>query len=261
MKRILFITASLLMVIAVNAQTPKLKIEGTYPSIAVTVLQAGEIVRISLTNENFVQDGIIKEDEVLVPLFYTVKNGDNLFRIAQKYNRVSLDFIKEWNNLSRDVIIVGQDLIVGYLKVKKSQLSTLGSTTPKQEEENTTKNQEILVQKEQAKIPDNLPIVDADSYFMNNFSKEKVQQNINGDAATFKTTSGWNDKKFYVLMNDVAAGTVIKIIASNHKAVYAKVLGSLPIMKENNGLLLRVSSATAAALEITDNKFVVTTHF
>jgi LysM repeat protein len=261
MKRMLFIAAILFMANAVNAQTPKLKIEGTYPSIAVSVVQAGETSRINLTNENFVQDGQIKNDEALLPLFYTVKNGDNLFRIAQKFNRVSIDYIKEWNNLSRDVIIVGQDLVVGYLKIKKNQLGTFGSATPKQEEENTTKKDDILIQKEDIQKPNNAPIVEAESYFVTNFSKEKAQQNINGSAATFKTASGWNDKKFYVLMNDVTPGTVVKIIATNNKAVYAKVLGSLPTMKENNGLLLRVSSAAAAALDISDNKFTVSTNF
>jgi len=78
----------------------------------------------------------------------------------------------------------------------------------------------------------------------------------NGMAATFKSTSGWQDKKYYVLVNNIEPGTIVKI-AANNKVVYAKVLGSLPEMKENNGLLLRMSNAAASYLGIIDPKFTV----
>jgi LysM repeat protein len=79
----------------------------------------------------------------------------------------------------------------------------------------------------------------------------------NGEAATFKSTSGWQDKKYYVLMNNVAPGTILKIASADNKVVYAKVLGSMPEMKENNGLLLRISNAAASYLGIIDPKFPV----
>lgn len=86
------------------------------------------------------------------------------------------------------------------------------------------------------------------------------QKSINsksGEAATFKSTSGWQDKKYYVLMNDVAPGTILKIESMENKIVYAKVLGSMPEMKENNGLLLRISNAAASYLGIIDPRFPV----
>lgn len=85
---------------------------------------------------------------------------------------------------------------------------------------------------------------------------KKSENTKSGEAATFKSTSGWQDKKYYVLINDVAAGTIVKI-SSDNKSVYAKVLGSMPEMKENNGLLLRVSNAAASYLGIIDPKFPV----
>jgi LysM repeat protein len=84
----------------------------------------------------------------------------------------------------------------------------------------------------------------------------KSENTKSGDAATFKSTSGWQDKKYYVLINDIAPGTILKISASG-KVVYAKVLGSMPEMKENNGLLLRISNAAASELGIIDPKFPV----
>ncbi|MEJ7676867.1 MAG: LysM peptidoglycan-binding domain-containing protein [Segetibacter sp.] len=82
-------------------------------------------------------------------------------------------------------------------------------------------------------------------------ASQKPENTKSGEAATFKSTSGWQDKKYYVLINDVAPGTILKI-SSSDKAVYAKVLGSVPEMKENNGLLLRISNAAASDLGIID---------
>jgi LysM repeat protein len=88
-------------------------------------------------------------------------------------------------------------------------------------------------------------------------ASQKSLSNKSGEAATFKSTSGWQDKKYYVLMNEVAPGTIVKIASTENKVVYAKVLGSMPDMKENNGLLLRISNAAASYLGIIDPKFPV----
>jgi LysM repeat protein len=96
--------------------------------------------------------------------------------------------------------------------------------------------------------------------FANVFTTDASQRSLNtksGEAATFKSTSGWQDKKYYVLMNDVAPGTIVKIASTDNKVVYAKVLGSMPEMKENTGLLLRISNAAASYLGIIDPKFPV----
>lgn len=70
-----------------------------------------------------------------------------------------------------------------------------------------------------------------------------------GQAGIFKSTSGWQDGKYYALMDNVAVGTIVKISdASTGKSVYAKVLGQLPDMKESAGLTVRLSNAAAAEL-------------
>ena len=42
---------------------------------------------------------------------HTVRAGDTLYRIGQKYH-VGLDKLRKWNNLTKDNIEVGQKLIV-----------------------------------------------------------------------------------------------------------------------------------------------------
>lgn len=79
-----------------------------------------------------------------------------------------------------------------------------------------------------------------------------------GQAGIFKSTSGWQDGRYYALMNNVAVGTIVKIADPvTGKMVYAKVLGQLPDMKESNGLAIRISNAAAAELGEGDGRFSV----
>lgn len=100
-----------------------------------------------------------------------------------------------------------------------------------------------------------------EGYFAIGYSEEadeKTQQFKSGDAATFKSISGWTDRKFYVLMNDVAPKTIVRITGANKKSVCAMVLGPLQETKGASGLLLRVSNSAASALGLSDQVFPVT---
>ncbi len=92
-------------------------------------------------------------------------------------------------------------------------------------------------------------------------SKDQSQQFRSGDAAIFKTISGWTDRKFYVLIDDVAPETIVRITGSGNKSVCAMVLGPLQETGGGAGLLLRVSNAAASALGFTGAKFTVTLSF
>jgi len=105
------------------------------------------------------------------------------------------------------------------------------------------------------------PKAPAQGYFATSFGADvegRSLQNLSGLAMTFKTASGWTDKKYYILMNDVPPGSIVKITGPNSKYVFAKVLWNLGDMKENDGLNFRISNAAAAALGISDTKFNVT---
>ena len=88
-------------------------------------------------------------------------------------------------------------------------------------------------------------------------------KSASGQAGIFKSSSGWQDGKYYALMNNVAVGTIIKVSdASTGKSVYAKVLGQLPDMKESVGLTVRLSNAAAAELGEGDAaKFTVSVNY
>jgi len=76
----------------------------------------------------------------------------------------------------------------------------------------------------------------------------------------FKSSSGWNDKKYYILVNDINQGTIVRITA-NHKSICAKVVGPLPNIKEDTGLFARINTAAADALGIQDTGFGVVINY
>lgn len=80
-----------------------------------------------------------------------------------------------------------------------------------------------------------------------------------GAGASFKSNSGWEDGKYYCLHNSATPGTVIKVTNSaNGKIVYVKVLDIIPDMKQNIGLIIRISNAALQQLGATDLKFNAT---
>jgi LysM repeat protein len=85
---------------------------------------------------------------------------------------------------------------------------------------------------------------------------EESGKSSSGSAGIFKSTSGWQDGKYYALMNNVAVGVIVKVTnPANDKTVFAKVLGQLPEMKESAGLTIRISDAAAAELGVSTTRF------
>ncbi|MES2004191.1 MAG: LysM peptidoglycan-binding domain-containing protein [Bacteroidota bacterium] len=119
----------------------------------------------------------------------------------------------------------------------------------------TEKNKEPVIEAEYT------PREGDEGYFAIGYAehgKDQAQQFRSGDAAIFKTISGWTDRKFYVLMNDVAPKTIIRITGTANKTICAMVLGPLQETKGASGLLLRLSNSAASALGLTDQKFTIT---
>ena len=136
--------------------------------------------------------------------------------------------------------------------------------SPTIDSNNTTQKQpDLPATKETAPVVKqpaiDLSNVSEEGYFTTFFGKEVEGRDLktsSGSAMTFKTASGWADKKYYILMNDVPPGSIVKISSSNtSKTVYAKVLWALGTMKENDGLTYRISNSAASALGISDAKF------
>ena len=97
-----------------------------------------------------------------------------------------------------------------------------------------------------------------EGYFASSFSNQKKAnffQTLEGTAAVFKSVSGWEDKKFYILTNELPVGTLVRITSSNLKSICAKVISALPDMSAN--IKYRLNDAAAAILGITNKTFPI----
>lgn len=225
-----------------------------------------------------------------------VEKSETLYSISKKYN-VTVDQIKLWNNLPDNNIHANQRLVIEISTNKQPVTATTISVNKITETQSPSiiqpqllsqQNQQTnvsgpqkdtLIQKniiEKNKpinpvVKQPLPIVTKEEieelepvinvkdigkegYFASQFQRGKNE--LTGVAATFKTASGWLDKKYYILINSIEVGTIVRITVNN-KSVFAKILGPLPDVKNDNGLLLRICNAAASVLDVADSKFSV----
>jgi hypothetical protein len=130
----------------------------------------------------------------------------------------------------------------------------------------TAQWQMIAQNKEQSRIKDsvqktNLVQVNTatnEGYFASLFSTQKKAatfQTLNGTAAVFKSMSGWQDNKFYILTNELPVGTIVRITTADFKSICAKVINALP--EVGNAIQYRLNDAAAAILGVTNKTFQV----
>jgi LysM repeat protein len=258
-------------------------------------LMIDQKLRIPLTDTNFVQSG-----NAGTPVYYKVEDKEGLMTVSNKNNKVSLASLRNWNALKGDELKKDTRVIVGFLKTSAMPAITIaGSPTQtepvaekpvvrtevipeaKTETEDKTKKDlekeaeaELKAEKkENKKDPPPVvketrkPVIEGAGYFQHHFEQQvriaPISKNETVTSGIFKTTSGWQDAKYYLLIDKVAPGTIVKIInPTNNKAVFAKVLGEMSGIRQNDGLNIRISNAAASALEIAEqDKFIVKVNY
>lgn len=249
-------------------------------------LGIGQTLEVPLTKSNFSQ--MDEAPDGGIPVVHLVQPKEGLFRLASVYN-VDVTLLKKWNALKSDQVNSGFKLIIGYIKansvtqtevkagVTTNQVASTAIPAPaapvvSPEEVKSVKEPEKSVSTYVAQEPPRPSSTQSNpstqfvgqsadqelkdhgvGYFFQVFnmqSKEgSLKKNEQPAYGIFKSTSGWQDGKYYILMNDVVPGTIVRISAvQTGKEIYAKVLAPVPTGKESEGLVMRISNATASAL-------------
>lgn len=252
-------------------------------------LSLGQTVNIPLNAANFSQEKMTGH-----PVYYVVGEKEGLYRVSVNNNKVLMANLRKWNNLQTDVVSVGQKLVVGYLLtgdaaapatngVAKTTVPDVKTEVPKPEPKKEEPKTEVVkkpeekpAQKEavaEKKPEPQRPVATAalndnnGGYFKSDFDAQtKAQPAKKDDMVTsgiFKTASGWQDAKYYALIDGVEPGTIIRVVnPNNNHAVYAKVLDKMTGIRQNQGYNVRISNAAATALGITDTeKFFVRVNY
>ena len=259
-------------------------------------LSIGQKLMVPLNATNFSQSA-----QKGLPVVYVVGDSEGLLKVSQKNNNVLLSNLREWNKLTTDALSSGQKLIVGFVNATGQTSAPVAKTeTPKQEPviakpepQQTAPKTEVVEKKPeqvsvkpseeekrkiaiaQQKIPDGRSgeaitaqvAMSGAGYFKGQYDQQSKKYNTNKDltvtSGIFKTASGWQDAKYYALMDNVEPGTIIRVVnPDNNKAVFAKVLGEMTGIRQNQGLEVRISNAAASALNVTEtDKFIVKVNY
>lgn len=256
-------------------------------------LSIGQLLKIPLTDTNFNQK--VNEGQ---PVYYLTKEKETLTNISIKNKMVSMINLRAWNNLSSEILPANTKLIVGYLvgsqvqneavvnsevkkdntppvteekktqEVKKADVAVIKEDPKKIEPEVKKEDPPVVKEEPNKKIPpveikEEKTVVTVGGFFSDQF-KEQVKQIPVAKEETltssiFKSANGWKDSKFYLLVNGVEPGTIVKITNPvNNKIAFAKVLYGMEGIRQNEGLDMRISDAAAAALSIAEtDKFIL----
>jgi LysM repeat protein len=254
-------------------------------------LSIGQSLKIPLNASNFSQSTAKGQ-----PVYYVVEPKEGLYKVSQKNNNVLMADLRKWNRLSKDNIAAGQKLVVGFLvagdpntitQAKEPEIRQEEVKQPVEDKKEplATKTETAAVDKEaQKQEPEKKiepPVTKASNnqvsnsgggdgnggYFKPQFDLQIKTQPVKSDqtasAGIFKTSSGWQDAKYYALMDNVEPGTIIRVVnPTNNKAIYAKVLGEMSGIRQNQGYDVRISNAAASALNVSElDKFIVRVNY
>ena len=261
-------------------------------------LAIGQSLRIPLTDTNFIQKG-----NKGTPVFYKVGENEGLMKVSSLHNNVSLEDLRNWNGLKDNVVRPGANLVIGFLQSKEMPSVAYNppaivkeekilkeekkegpvkkdlAVDPKKEEPPKT-SPVVVEKKESPKVEpkvetanqpvfskQEIPTASTSGYFKQHFDlqirQNPIRKNETVTSGIFKTTSGWLDSKYYMLIDGVQPGTIIKVTnPANSKVIYAKVLGEMSGIQQNKGYDIRISSAGASALQLTEeDKFIVKVNY
>jgi len=165
------------------------------------------------------------------------------------------------NETKKDTIVEESVSNVKKAEEQKKQTEPAVKETPPEVKEEAKKT-ELPVVKPQGSMNE-----DGTGYFKNNFFQQVKTAPVTKDqtvtSSIFKTQSGWQDGKYYLLINGVEPGTIVKLTnPSNSKTVYAKVLYSMEKIRENQGVDIRISDAAASSLAVSEtDKFILKVNY
>lgn len=257
----------------------------------------GEIVKIPLVANNFNQNTAtgkpvyytVGENEGLYRV--STKNKKVLMANLRKWNRLTNDKLTPGQKLiigylnspeANNITVSNANNIKPFKEVKEPPITDEPKKDISFQKQETVKpkNEDVI----KPKMEDSAPVQEKQErknvttqtaprqttngggdggYFKSQFEQQIKAQptkaDITASGGIFKTTSGYQDAKYYALIDNVDPGTIIHIInPANNKSVYAKVLGSMSGVRQNQGYDLRVSSAAASVLAVSDTeKFYV----
>lgn len=202
-----------------------------------------------------VKDALLMQcsEPACVSVVYTAAEGDNFKKIGSYFGNLNPYLIKQLNP-QLEAVTAGKAVKVGYLPASLFTGEGVQDTTAPEAVTTVQPARPAAPVADTASKPatGDTPYSGA-GYYASEF-REPAQNKNTGKVGNFKSFGGWYDGKFYLLINGVELGKVVKVTnLQNGSYVFAKVVSPLPAVKSEKPLLARLNNAACAALDIWDD--------
>ena len=215
------------------------------PEITENNLEVGTLIKVPIVSPELVLQDEARKTKLEHAIMYTVQKKETLYSIGKRYG-TDVNTLMLWNDLPDASIQEGVSLIVGYQSEGfhiQGPLQTTQTVTKMDSAVNANK----AVQSPESQIE---PERVASS---STTGTDVVEKGI----ATWVKASG-DDGNFYALHPTASPGTVLRVKnLMNGKTVDVKVIGKLPVISENENIMIKISSSAAKKLGVLDEKFLV----
>lgn len=228
-------------------------------------LATGSKFKIPIDNYNYLR---VEHAVKSKPIFYKTGEDDDLRSISRMFN-VSQSTIQRWNNLAGNEIEPEQRLQVGWIAYDKTQVPFVNDQAPTAAPVAATAPKTIVSNPVPVRKPVQKPVADMDgtdtfddkavtdtipaiSPYKALFEQQTLEMNITeeaGAAVFYPLKTKVAEGVYYAFHNTAIRGSILKIMnPASGKIIFAKVIGTIPNLKEYHNALVGLSSNAAAAL-------------
>ncbi len=201
---------------------------------------------------------------------HTVAEKETMYSIARQYG-ITVDQLKQWNNLTSTELKIGQSLVVSSSKENKSQKT--GTTVAQNDKGKDESKGKENAGREKEEIKRDQPAVEKkdekkdltrDKEVIREQPVIKISESVsNGDeilesgvAELIEGTEG--NRKYLALHRTAPVGTILKVRNEmNNREVFVRVMGKLPETALTDKVIIRISKSAYDRLGAIDPRFRV----
>lgn len=184
---------------------------------------------------------------------HTVASKETLFSISRQYG-VSVDQLKQWNNLTGNDLSLGQTLFV--VAPENQGMKTTTTTIVEQGPVKTNPQATQTKPVETPPVTTNTQPVISTPVKISEAYKDGKEVREAGLAELIDGTQG--NRKYLALHRTAPIGTILKVKNQlNDREVFVRVIGQLPDTGGNDKLVIKISKSAYDRLSAIDQKFMV----
>jgi hypothetical protein len=238
-------------------------------------LPAGSRFKIPVSNYNFIRIESVVNSR---PIYYRTNEEDGLRDISHMVN-VSQSTIQRWNRMDDPELMAGQVLHVGWVAYDKTQVpfskdtgaarpviappaksnpplkDGTGKPIPAAKTVARPVKDTIAHLKDTIDTPDG---IEEHPEFAELYAQQTAGRQVNeeaGAAVFYRLGTKAEPGVYYAFHNTAAKGTIIKIRnPASGNMIYAKVVGTLPKLKEYHNAIIGISNNAIGALGARDKR-------